>query len=140
MDKGYPKPISMGFPGIPNNIEAAMVWSNGLTYFFKGNQYWRYESKRFIPVRSEYPYSMDLWKGLPTHIDAALNTASGLSYFFKGTQFYRYNDGRDNVDKSGTAFWLNCGLTNSTDNSETDNSDIIYDYDREINEFEIIQQ
>jgi len=37
MDKGYPKPISTGFAGIPDKIDAAFVWSgNGKTYFFKG--------------------------------------------------------------------------------------------------------
>jgi hypothetical protein len=32
---GYPKPIS-NWEGIPNNIDDALQYSNGYTYFFKG--------------------------------------------------------------------------------------------------------
>ena len=43
-DSGYPKPISKGFAGIPNFIDAAFVWSgNGLIYFFKNGDYYRYD-------------------------------------------------------------------------------------------------
>ena len=33
---GYPRAISIGFEGIPNNIDTVFVWSgNGKMYFFK---------------------------------------------------------------------------------------------------------
>ena len=34
---GYPKDISVGFPGIPSDVDTAFVWSgNNKIYFFKG--------------------------------------------------------------------------------------------------------
>lgn len=37
MDGAYPKEISDGFTGIPDNVDAALVWSgNGKIYFYKG--------------------------------------------------------------------------------------------------------
>jgi len=37
MDGNYPKNIAEDFPGVPNDLDAAFVWSgDGETYFFKG--------------------------------------------------------------------------------------------------------
>ena len=42
----YPKPIS-NWKGIPNNIDAALRYTNGYTYFFKANKYWRFNDRNF---------------------------------------------------------------------------------------------
>lgn len=37
VDCGYPIQISDGWPGLPNNIDAAVLWGgNSKGYFFKG--------------------------------------------------------------------------------------------------------
>lgn len=37
VDDGYPLSISEYWPGLPNDIDAAVVWArNGKAYFFKG--------------------------------------------------------------------------------------------------------
>ena len=56
LDKGFPKKISDGFEGIPNNVDAALVWSrNKKIYFFKGSQYWKLDPERNPAVPDSYP-------------------------------------------------------------------------------------
>jgi len=43
----YPRPIS-NWDGIPNNLDAALQYSNGKSYFFKSGQYYRFDDERFI--------------------------------------------------------------------------------------------
>jgi len=58
---GYPKPIS-NWEGIPNNVDDALQYSNGFTYFFKDGKYWRFNDKKFqvrSPLNSLRIYSFD---------------------------------------------------------------------------------
>ncbi|MEZ4861009.1 MAG: hemopexin repeat-containing protein [Caldilineaceae bacterium] len=47
VDPGYPKPIQGNWPGFPASfaagVNAAVLWNNGKSYFFKGNEYIRYD-------------------------------------------------------------------------------------------------
>lgn len=112
MAPGYPLDISYGFPGVPDNLDAAFVWSgNGQTYFFKGGQYWKNGSSG-----DEYPKSISNWRGLPSSIDAALNWENGFTYFFKGDYYYRFDDKNievvNNADppypRRTASWWFDC--------------------------------
>ncbi|MCX6581039.1 MAG: hemopexin repeat-containing protein [Candidatus Aminicenantes bacterium] len=113
IDPGYPKFINNEtWPGLPwtNSIDAAVNWGNGKAYFFKGNQYVRYD----IPAdRTDPGYpkfiNNENWPGLPwTYgIDAAVNWGNGKAYFFKGNQYVRYDIATDRVDAGYPKFISN---------------------------------
>merc|ERR1719348_478109 len=42
----YPRPIS-NWQGVPNNLDAALQYSNGKTYFFKDGKYFRFDDRKF---------------------------------------------------------------------------------------------
>lgn len=99
MDSGYPKLISKGFEGVPDNIDAAFVWSgNHKIYFFKGAKYWRFDPDSVPPVKTTYPKPISLWGGIPDYIDDALTYSNGYTYFFKNGLYYRFDDRLFQVD------------------------------------------
>eukprot|EP00058_Branchiostoma_floridae_P019752 XP_002605242.1 hypothetical protein BRAFLDRAFT_92284 [Branchiostoma floridae] len=43
VDMGFPKLIRKYWHGVPNHLDAALRWKNGITYFFKSGYYWKFE-------------------------------------------------------------------------------------------------
>jgi hypothetical protein len=104
VDAGWPKPIAGNWHGFPANfatgINAAVMWSNGKAYFFKGNEYVRFDVAADKvdpgypkPIAGNWP---GLWSG---HVDAAIVWPNGKAYFFRGSQYLRYDLATDSVDK-----------------------------------------
>ncbi|XP_055700592.1 matrix metalloproteinase-2 isoform X4 [Phlebotomus papatasi] len=55
----YPKPIS-NWEGVPNNIDAALQYTNGYTYFFKDNKYYRFNDRTFSVDAADPPFPRPL--------------------------------------------------------------------------------
>lgn len=56
--------------GVPADVDAAFLWSDGYTYFFKGTLYYRYDSSQ-ERVEVGYPREINsFWKGIPDSVDA----------------------------------------------------------------------
>jgi matrix metalloproteinase-14 (membrane-inserted) len=45
----YPKPLS-NWEGLPDNLDAALQYTNGYTYFFKHGQYYRFNDRTFSVI------------------------------------------------------------------------------------------
>jgi hypothetical protein len=95
IDAGYPKPITnTTWPGLPwtDGIDAAMNYGNGKVYFFKGDQYCRYDIAADA-VDENYPMSIKLnWPGVTfPRIDAAVSSGEESVLFFYNDQYIIYD-------------------------------------------------
>jgi hypothetical protein len=103
VDPGYPVPIAGNWPGFPPafaaGVSAGVMWNNGKAYYFKGNQYLRYDVAA-DKVDPGYPLPIaGQWPGLwPDNIDAGVVWPNGKAYFFKGSQYTRYDIAADKAD------------------------------------------
>ena len=94
VETGYPKPISGNWDTVPDNIDAAFTLSKDYSYFFKGNQCYKYDNNN-DKVVSGYPKNIsDEFSGLP---NASIDTVfkwyyDGIVYFFKGVNYYKYDN------------------------------------------------
>ncbi len=110
VDGGYPKSIATYWPGLDGfaggaaDFDAALEGSNGKLYFFKGDQYLRYDWNAQKadagfpkPIATSWP-GLGLFKGGAKDLEAAVNWGNGKSYFFKGDEYIRYDMVADKAD------------------------------------------
>ncbi|RWS30356.1 Matrix metalloproteinase-14-like protein [Leptotrombidium deliense] len=71
-------------------MDAVTRISNGNTYVFKGDYYWKVETNG---LADGYPRRISSdWDGLPGNLNAALTWADGKTFFFKGNNYWRFHD------------------------------------------------
>lgn len=88
-EPGYPHSlVELGTSLPQDGIDTAVRWESvAKTYFFKGNQYWRYnEEKR--TVDTGYPRSISVWKGVPEAPQGAFVSREGSEYDLRVTQCF----------------------------------------------------
>jgi peptidyl-Lys metalloendopeptidase len=122
-DPGYPKNIAANWHNMPagfeDNFDAAVNGQGpfaGKCYFFKGNQYIRYDWAT-DKVDPGYPKKIaDNWHNLPSGFEEKFQSTmngggpfAGKCYFFKGDSYIRYDWGSDKTDpgypKKISEFW-----------------------------------
>jgi hypothetical protein len=113
-DTPAPRKIATGWPTLPasfiTGIDAAFNSGTGKAYFFKGDEYVRYDVKSDrldAPDPGTPPYPRKIgdsngWHGLPLSfqagIDAAVFAGDGKIYFFKDTEYVRLTFSSRTVD------------------------------------------
>ncbi len=92
VESGYPKPIKTGWPGVPDNIDAAFTLSVDISYFLKGNLCYMFDNKK-DEVFAGYPKKIaECFPGIPDNIDTAVRYIwDNVIYFFKGVNYYQYD-------------------------------------------------
>jgi len=78
----------------------AMVWPNGNAYFFKGDEYTRYDIAA-DQADEGYPQAISSgWAGVfESDLDAAVVWPNGKAYFFRGSEYTRYDIAADQADE-----------------------------------------
>ncbi|TMS05196.1 Matrix metalloproteinase-16 [Larimichthys crocea] len=98
---GYPQPLREYGQGVPaHKIDTAIWWEpNGLTYFFSGDRYWRYNEETRTTDR-DFPKPNSRWGRIPDSPKGAFLSDDGAyTYFYKGANYWRFDNHKIEADK-----------------------------------------
>lgn len=80
-EPGYPHSlVELGSSLPKSGIDTALRWEPvGKTYFFKGDQYWRYNEEKHT-TDAGYPKPITVWKGIPDAPQGAFISREGCEW------------------------------------------------------------
>ncbi|XP_058447031.1 stromelysin-1-like [Malaya genurostris] len=81
--------LSAKWPKLPPKVDAAVTYRDQKTYFFKGQQYWKYD-RRQLEERYPRPTAVG-FPGVPPNLDAMLLVKGGGFLAFKDQQYWFYD-------------------------------------------------
>ncbi|KRZ29228.1 Acyl-protein thioesterase 1 [Trichinella pseudospiralis] len=85
--------FQVGLVDLPDNLDAAMIWSyDQQPYFFKGKFYWKYSRWGMHNIWPRLITAIS--PNLPDRIDAAFQWTNGENYIFAGPYYYRISGWR----------------------------------------------
>lgn len=80
---GFPKPLThLGLPDWLERVTAAFIWDyNEKTYFFSGEDYWRFDESEGR-VELDYPRTIESnWHGIPIELEGdAFSDHHGIEF------------------------------------------------------------
>ncbi|KAI4795063.1 hypothetical protein KUCAC02_031667, partial [Chaenocephalus aceratus] len=114
VEPGFPHSlVELGSCLPKDGIDTALRWEPvGKTYFFKGEQYWRYNEEKNT-ADPGYPKPITVWKGVPDAPQGAFISREGYyTYFYKGKEYWKFDNQKLTVEpgypKSILRDWMGC--------------------------------
>ncbi|XP_071503864.1 interstitial collagenase-like isoform X1 [Diadema antillarum] len=92
MEEGYPRPVDE--LGLPKGVDAALSKTKAKTFFFKGNQVWRFDEKKQAVDRGYPKMIEEVFKGIGNKVTAAFRHDDGNSYLLRGKKYYLVAKGK----------------------------------------------
>lgn len=104
IDAGYPKQISGGWSGIPNDLDAATYGvtgkGTGKIYFFKGSKFWRWDVATDTMDKGYPMYIKEGWPGLVVEkLSCALRVDKTHIIFISGGVAFYWDMKTDTLKK-----------------------------------------